>query len=467
MVNGGKPIGLYTSCKSGVIKNLLNNFEIDMLVVEDEIQLQKFVDLPLKKIKLILYYSAISKKILDKFDIPIISISSFMSKKKIVQFPKIKLNFEATVIYTSGTTNMPKCISITHENIMTSLKRTIMLIKTKSTIVSLGEEKIISYLPLNHISVQMMDIYFPILTLSSVWFADKDALKCSIKKTIKEVNPTIFVGIPKVWEKIQEQIETEINKAVVPNPVIKTLFSNNVLQKNGLDKCKLALSIMMPISCSTKKYFNDLGMSVNDVYGMSETCGPISISLPGLNNFESVGYPITVIKINKDKEILIKGNNLFKNYYNNKKDTQMSFTKDGWFMSGDLGFLDKNGFLYITGRKSDIIKRKDGSNIIPNIIENNIGENIKKYFEYIILTKNKHDKLLLLLVEPKKIPDNINSIIMTVLNEFNKHTKNNNQTINKYLILYDKFTIGEELTSIMNLKRVFINKKYKNKIDNA
>lgn len=464
MVNGGKPIGMYPTSTPEICKQILDNSDTQLLVVEDDAQLQKFSGLDIQNVKLIVYYSPVSKKLLDKFSVPVISMGSFMSQKENVQFPKVKLSGIATLIYTSGTTGAPKGVVITHSNIMTSLRRTMTLIKTKSSITNIGQERMISYLPLNHIAAQMMDIYFPILVLGSVWFADKNALKTSLQDTIKDVKPTIFIGVPRVWEKMQEKIEEEINKGSIPKNIVKTFFGGTILQKIGLDKCKLAISAAAPISTGTKQYFSDLGLQINDIYGMSETCGPISVSLPKLNKSGSVGYPIMVTKIAQNGEILVRGDNLFAGYYKNKKETNASFTQDGWFKTGDLGNLDRDGFLYVTGRKKELIITAGGENISPIPIENKLGEYLKQYFDYIVVVGDKMKFLSVLLAGPKKLPDSIDSIISNAINETNKFANSNTHTIKKHLILYDKFSVGEELTPTMKVKRSFVHKKYNSKI---
>lgn len=465
MLNGGKPVGMYPTSTQNICKQILDNSDTEVLVVEDDHQLQKFVGLNMPNIKLIIYYSPISPKMTDKFTAPVISMGSFMKKKDNIQFPKIKLNDIATLIYTSGTTGTPKGVMITHKNIMTSLRRTMMLIKTKSSMTNIGQERFISYLPLNHVAAQMMDIYFPIITLGSVWFADKDALKSSLGDTIKDVRPSIFIGVPRVWEKMQEKIEAEINKGVIPKSFVKSFFGNQILEKIGLNECKLAITAAAPILPATKQFFSGIGLKINDIYGMSETCGAISISLPNLERSESVGAPIMGVKIGKDEEILVKGDNLFEGYYKNKKETENSYTKDGWFKTGDLGMLDKDGFLYVTGRKKELIITAGGENISPISIENKLGEHLKQYFDYIVVIGDKYKFLSVILAGPKKLPNNINTIIANAINEANKHAQSNAHTVKKFLIIHDKFSIGEELTPTMKVKRSFIHKKYNSKIE--
>lgn len=464
MLNGGTPVGLYPTSTSKICKQILDNSDTKVLVVEDDSQLEKFVGMKIPNIQLIIYYAPISDKMINKFTMPVLSMGNFMSEKNISPFPKTKLKNVATLIYTSGTTGVPKGVMITHKNIMTSIKRILTLIQTKSSISSLSQEDFLSYLPLNHITAQFMDMYIPIITLGKVWFADKNALKTSLKDTLQQVRPTCFVGVPRVWEKIHEQINEGIKKEGIKGQFVHSFMPTKILEKIGLDRCKYALSAGAPLLTSTLYFFETLGLQINDNYGLSETCGPISISVPNFFKPGSVGYPIMGIKIEKDGEILVKGDNLFTGYYGNKKENSQAFTKDGWFKTGDLGKLDQDGFLYITGRKKDIIVTAGGENISPIPIENELSEHLKQYFDNIIVIGDKLKFLSVLLASPKKLPPDINKIIETAINETNKLAQSNASTIKKFLIINDKFSIGNELTPTMKIKRDYIQKKYNSRI---
>lgn len=464
MLNGGTPIGLYPTSTKDMCKQILDDCDAKVLVVEDDTQLQKFVGMKMPNIQLIIYYSPISDKMVDKFSMPVLSMGNFMSEKNNSPLPKIKLDNVATLIYTSGTTGIPKGVMITHKNIMTSIKRILMLIQTKSSIDNFAQEDYLSYLPLNHITAQFMDIYIPIITLGKVWFADKNALKTSLGETLQQVRPTCFVGVPRVWEKIHEQINDGIKKEGLKGNFAFTFMPKKILEKTGLDKCKYALSAGAPLLTSTIEFFESIGLQINDNYGLSETCGPISVTLPGFSKHGSVGYPIMGIKIEKDGEILVKGDNLFIGYYKNKKEDFHAFTKDGWFKTGDIGTLDSDGFLYVTGRKKEIIITAGGENISPIPIENELSEHLKPYFDNIIVIGDRVKFLSVLLASPKKLPQDINKIIENAISKTNKSAKSNAHTIKKFLIINDKFTIGNELTPTMKIKRAFVQKKYNSRI---
>jgi long-chain-fatty-acid--CoA ligase ACSBG len=466
MMNGGISVGLYTTSTKEICEYIFSNTNIRLLVVEDSSQLEKFIDCDLGKIEMIIYYAPIDPKLINKFSIPIVSIGSLTKLKKINNFPK--LNDVATVIYTSGTTGSPKGVVLTHENIMLNLRSMLQMMKMKSSIQFNCNEQFVSYLPLNHIAAQMMDIYIPIGLSGTVWFADKNALKSSLGKTLLEVKPTVFVGVPRVWEKICEQVQEKVKSEGIKGSVVKMMVPSYIIKGLGLQNCKFAVSVAAPISESSRDYLTSIGIKLYDIYGMSETCGPISLSLPSLSKKGSVGIPIMKVKIQKEHaddlagEILVKGKNLFTGYYGNKKAYQASFKND-WFKTGDLGYLDQDGFLYVTGRLKELIITAGGENISPLPIESKLKEKLGKYFANIIVIGDKRKFLSLLLNEELQKCDS--ETIQKAIDDINNLVESNASTIKKWLIIKNKFKIGDEVTPTLKIRRDFINKKYHKEIN--
>ena len=458
MYNGGISVGLYPSSTSESCSYIIKNTNIEMLVVEDAIQLEKLIGINDSPIKLIIYYSPINESIIEQFQVPVISMGNFMTQtNKLSKMPS--LNDISTIIYTSGTTSDPKGVMISHKNIMTALRKTIELFKTKSSINTLGHEHFISYLPLNHIAAQMLDIYLPIACLSTVWFADKDALKSTLTNTIKEVRPTIFAGVPRVWEKIHEGIETKLSTIGWKGNLSKTFIPQKIIYEMGMERCKLCITTGAPVSDISRQYLSSIGCKLYDIYGMSETSGAISISGPNMSRIGSVGLPIMSVKIAKDGEILVKGDNLFAGYYEDPKETHKAFTKDKWFKTGDLGKLDVNGFLYVTGRKKEILITAGGENIAVAPIETALMEKLYTYCDYVIVIGDRKKFLsVLLVIKPKqKIND---TIAMNAIEWANSKAPSQTHTIKKYAIITNKFKIGNELTPTYKLKREYIQNKY-------
>ena len=483
LFNCGISIGIYPTSQSDICEYILNNADVDVLVVEDSNQLKKILGKDIPKLKLILYYSPISDEFVKKFKIPVVSFGAFMNSKekyKIKLSDKPNLEDIATIIYTSGTTGDAKGVMITHQNIISTINSILSTIK-QSNLNLVNGERFVSYLPLNHILAQAMDIYTPICTLGTVWFADKDALKSTLVNTLKDARPTIFVGVPRVWEKIQEKIESNYITNYLPTLLIR----NKIINEIGLNKCKYCITTSAPSSKNTIDYFESLGLILYDIYGLSETCGPVSINAPGFNVKGSVGIPInnTHIKIDQG-EILVKSKSIFKGYYKDQKSTKKSM-KDGWFRTGDLGYIFNN-YLYITGRKKEIIITKGGENISPIPIENNVMKHIKgleyaviigdnkKFLSVLLIPKLKNNKLTnhIKQIDPtinstkdlntsQKITDYINNCI----NNINQEAKSQACKIQKWIFIENEFKVGQELSATLKLRRHYINEKYKDIIN--
>lgn len=455
MMNGGIAVGLYYTSTSEMCQKIIKNSSVEVLVVEDDEQLEKFTKIDISPIKLIIYYAPIKNTVLiNKFNMPVLSMGNFMSKRADIQFDINPTN-PATHIYTSGTTGEQKGAIITHENIMASLNNMLKLIDKKSNLIVSKNERSVSYLPLNHIAGQLIDIYLPIATCGNVWFADKNALKSTLVNTLVECKPTIFLGVPRVWEKIMEEINKKLKLSI-----LKYFMATKIRKEIGLDECKLCITSSAPISEEARDFFELIGIKLYDIYGMSETTGPISISLPNLYQKGSVGMPVMKVKIVKN-EIVVKGDNLFMGYHNvNNNDIN-----DGWFNTGDLGKLDEKGFLFITGRKKEIIVTSGGENISPIPIENNIKKELNNIVEHVVVVGDKKKYLSALLVIDNEISENVNDAIEKAINKVNSNAINRANKIQKWNIITNKFQIGKELTPTLKLRREYINKNYKDIID--
>ena len=243
-----------------------------------------------------------------------------------------------------------------------------------------GKEIIVSYLPLSHIAGQMMDIWVPLINLATIVFADKMALKGTLLDTLKEARPTTFFGVPRVWEKIMEgmkdkgratkglkrKVAIACKKAGLDHHLNnKDTFMFTVGQKAvymkvrealGLDRCTAFYSGAAPIAAETIKYFLSLNLVVHELYGMSEVTGPQSLQCGTKTVIGSVGPTMPgchTSLANKDRdgsgEICMKGRNLMMGYLNREDKTTEDGDQDGWLHSGDIGTIDANGFIFITG----------------------------------------------------------------------------------------------------------------------
>lgn len=487
----GTSIGIYPTATDSNCSYIVNHSCIDVLIVEDSKQLVKFKDVKMPTVRIILVFD--HEDVLDNPDdellgsikknnpsLIVIPYINFLTQhigsittETVIEIRKPYPEDTATIIYTSGTTGDPKGVVITHKNIIGALKASLRAIQLRSNVNIYMQETYISYLPLNHVAAQMMDVYVPIASVGVVYFAEKDAMKGSLKDTIKEVRPTIFIGVPRIWEKIHEKIvETKED----PQKFINKLFVNNIIiQEMGFDRAKYLISAAAPISKEIKDFFKDLGLEICDVYGMSETTGPISMAVPGCSN--GSGVPVLDVKIDREtKEIMVKGESVFKEYYKNKKATEESFHKKGWLKTGDTGYIDRDGSLIVTGRIKDLIITAGGENVSPVPIEESLIAEMnhdQKLFGYAVVIGDQRKFLSVLLVPSKQynsMKDNekrdAETTIKKAIEITNKKAPNSTSTVKKYKILDDvTFEVGEFLTPTYKIRRSNISDKFKDVID--
>lgn len=269
----------------------------------------------------------------------------------------------------------------------------------------IGGENLISYLPLSHIAAQMIDIFIAINYAATVYFADKDALKGSLVKTLQEANPTRFVGVPRVYEKIYEKMTaigsqiTGIKKLIstwakgvtlqhwqeaiegkdaqsLQYKIAKNFILSKVKGALGLSQCKLLITAAAPMSAEIKQYFMSLDLPLFEAFGMSESGGAHCVSTSDYFNLTTIGKPLPGVEtliLNKDEnghgEICMRGRHVFMGYINELDKTVETLDEDGWLHSGDLGYIDQNGLMYITGRIKELIITAGGENIPPTNCE--------------------------------------------------------------------------------------------------
>jgi long-chain acyl-CoA synthetase len=303
----------------------------------------------------------------------------------------------ATIVYTSGTTGPPKGAMLTHDN----LRATIEAI---TAVVPIGpDDRFLSFLPLSHIAERTVSHFGQIVSGGETWFARSLS---TIAEDLHACRPTVFFAVPRVWEKLQGAICSEVAETSgVPRRLadsylalaaarhtdagpgapsfgsrmrhrvgywaLDRLVGAKIRSQTGLDQARILVSGAAPIEPDLLRWFAGIGMPVAEVYGQTEDCGPTSLNPPGAIRIGSVGPPLpgVEVRIAADGEILVRGPNVCPGYFNDPQRTQELIDDEGWMHSGDLGRLDADGYLYVTGRKKDLIITSSGKNIAPQLIE--------------------------------------------------------------------------------------------------
>lgn len=300
------------------------------------------------------------------------------------EFLEAKIDNEemSIMLFTSGTTNQSKAVMLSHKNICTNVKDIRNVFELDET------DRLLSFLPLHHTFECTVGFLYPLSIGGSIIFSKGVR---HIADELKNFKITAMICVPVVFEKMYDKLMKTIeDKGKMPT-VKKGIKLSNCLLKVGIDiRKKLfkeihdnlggCLRVMVAggaaLSPEKEKGFWDLGFNVLQGYGLTETSPVIAAELTKQKRLGSIGkkFPSVEVKIdNPDKsgvgELLAKGNSVMIGYYNNEEANEEVFTEDGWFRTGDLARIDKNGYLYISGRKKFVIVLKNGKNVYPEEIE--------------------------------------------------------------------------------------------------
>jgi len=287
---------------------------------------------------------------------------------------KVEPSDRATVIYTSGTTSKPKGVILTHANVMAMVSGTLA-----NTGIDFTGKRVVSYLPLAHIAERALSYYLPVCTAMTVTTCP-DAGK--IGRYLTATRPHVFFGVPRVWEKLHSATVRSLAKKPLLNKVVNTLLATGALgrfaarpatrmmrEKLGLDQVVLAASGAAPLSPEIGQFFKSIGVPFSEIYGMSETCGPLAWS-PFDHKLATVGraMPGTEIRLLPDGEIVVRGDTVFAGYLDDAQATSAAFQGE-WLCTGDIGEIDAAGRFKIIDRKKDLIITSGGKNISPAALE--------------------------------------------------------------------------------------------------
>ena len=305
------------------------------------------------------------------------------------EFIDSKINNEemAIMLFTSGTTNMSKAVMLSHKNICTN----IMDISECFDVSC--EDRMLSFLPLHHTFECTVGFLYPVSVGCSIIFSKGVR---HIGDEMKNFKITAMISVPIMLEKIYEKIIKGIEKKGKLETVKKGVKISNALKIVGIDiKKKLFKEIHdnlggclrlvvaggAALDPKVQKGFNDLGLNVAQGYGLTETSPVVSAEFTKKKKIGSIGKKMPSVEVKIDEpdaegvgELLVKGDSVMLGYYNNDEANAESFTEDGWFRTGDLAKIDKDGYIYISGRKKFVIVLKNGKNVYPEEIETLINK---------------------------------------------------------------------------------------------
>jgi long-chain acyl-CoA synthetase len=387
-----------------------------------------------------------------------------------------------TIIYTSGTTGAPKGCELTHANYRADMD-------ALEELVEMGEDTVVFvFLPLAHALTRITQMFaIDVGGTIAFWRGDKDKLI----DDLQAVKPTHFPAVPRIFEKIYAEAKGKAEGAVKgklldkaidvglkvreaerkgeePGPVLKAEYEladkqilSNVRELFG-GRVELALTGAAPVAKEMLEFFYACGVLILEGYGATETSAVVTVNQIDDFRFGTVGKPLpgTEIKTSDDGEVWVKGPQVFRGYRNREEDTRESLDDDGWFHTGDLGELDDDGFLRITGRMKDIIVTSSGKNITPSNIENKLSDHPK--IEHAVVFGDDRPYLVALIVPDGEIDqDEAQKTIDEANEEFAKI-----EQIKKFAIADRSLSQDEgELTPTMKVKRNKVYENFQEQID--
>lgn len=407
----------------------------------------------------------------------------------------------ATLIYTSGTTGEPKGVALTHGNIASNQSYAACDFSFDST------DACISFLPLSHITARALDYV--------MYYSGAQVAYCShfdkLPQAMREIRPTVIVGVPRVYEKIRQEVERRASLSPVKkrllawalgigyrhadtvydgrkpssplwNLAAKLVFSK-VREAFG-GRVRIFVSGGAPLGIDTARWFAGAGIALWEGYGLTETSPLIALNTPLRHRMGAAGYPMPNIelKLAKDGELLVRGPSVFTGYWHKPEADAECFDAEGWFRTGDIGRFDADGFLFITDRKKELLKTSGGKMVAPQPIENKLKNN--QLVAHAALVGDKH-KFISALIAPNFVAleewarqqgiesksraelvadSRVIALYGQIVREVNG-TLANFETLKRFRVVAEEWTQETgELTPSMKLKRRVLTSRYATEI---
>ena len=411
----------------------------------------------------------------------------------------------ATIIYTSGTTGRPKGCELTHDNFLGLTENTIAKL---GDVLNKDDASTLLFLPLAHVFARFIEV----LAVTAGRRMGHSADIANILDDFQAFRPTFILAVPRVFEKIYNKAnETAVAggkgkifarasdvaiawseaqdtgsvplKIKVQHAVFDKLVYSTLRAKMG-DKVEYAVSGGAPLGTRLGHFFRGIGVTILEGYGLTETTAPATVNIPGKVKIGTVGPPLpgVSLRIADDGEVLIKGVNVLHGYHDNEKAT-LEALQDGWFSTGDLGELDSDGYLKITGRKKEILVTAGGKNVAPGVLEDRlrahplisqclvVGDG-KPFIAALVTIDEEmlpgwaaNNGLGALTVEQARTNESVLAEIQGAVDEANKAVSKA-ESIRKFSVLSEDFTEDNgTLTPSMKLKRNIIMRDFEDEVE--
>ena len=513
--SGGCTVSIYPTLIPSQIEFILNDSQAKVVFVENKEQLDKVIEIKghcnsLEKIIVMDDSYAESDESIFNF-MDFLNAGNEFSKKSDSSFEDLvnvaKEDDLLTLIYTSGTTGNPKGVMLTHKNLVSNINSTVAGIKFSD------EDIFLSFLPLSHVFERMGGHFTAFSQGCQVYYAEGID---KVADNMGEVKPTLMMSVPRLYEKMYTKV---IDKVKAGPSIRQKIFwwgirtgmeivDLNTANKEipWLLKKKFALADKLvfskikarvggnlryfisggaPLAQKIGEFFGAAGITILEGYGLTETSPVLTANVPGAVKFGTVGKAVkdVEIKIAEDGEILAKGPNIMKGYYNNEDATNEVLDSDGWFHTGDIGEVDNEGFLTITDRKKNLLITSQGKNVAPAPMENALITS--QYIEQVVALGDKQNFVSALIVpsfenleiylnekgiklsgnqaiiDHEEVNKLYEEILETEMVNFSKYER-----IKKFALIPELLTIEKgELTPTLKVVRRIVIQNYKDYID--
>ena len=489
----------YTTSNEEEISYLLSHSETSIVFVNGKLLSLILKILPsLNKIKHVICIDDTNTSKLKKFNIGFYTFNELLNlgsksdeKSKIVErfVSKINENDVVSIIYTSGTSNKPKGVMLTHKSIISNIVGANELVSE----IKIKDHKFLSIIPLSHAYEHTAGFFLPIYIGAEIYFNEN---RDQIVNDLLSVKPTLMTAVPRLYEVLYKKINNQLltkskfsqklfEKTItfgtkkykkiklsfleeLQNIVLDKLVRKNFQKKFG-GNLQAFISGGAALNEQVGLFFQSLGINILQGYGQTECSPLISCNPISKIKIDTVGVVIKglQVKISNENEILVKGSSLMKGYWKDKKNTDKVLV-NGWLHTGDLGSIDNDGYLKISGRLNEMIVNSGGENIAPVPIEN-LLLSYDEIEQVMIYGHNRPFLIAIIIPNETFLSDNDNFLkenLQTILNNVNKNLSQTKK-IRKFISSNEVFsTDNGQLTPTLKIRRHVIVNRYKDEINN-
>lgn len=515
---GGVSSGIYPTDASSQVEYLLNDSRTKVIFAEDEEQLDKILACRARcpSLQRIIVFDMeglsgfVDDMVMSLDEFRALGRNHMVGRETLWQdmIDSRSAGDLAVLVYTSGTTGPPKGAMHSNRSVTHQMRHANDFIPARQ-----DDDRLI-FLPLCHVAERIAGYYISVALGSVMNFAESTE---TVPDNLREVQPTVFFAVPRIWEKFYSSITIALKDATplqqwayrraidvglrmtdcriegktpplplrIANRLAYRLVFRNIRRMIGLDRCRIAFTGAAPIAPDLIRWYLALGIDMHEVYGQTENCGVATMMPAEQIKLGSVGraVPWGEVALSPEGEILIKGDFLFMGYLNQPEKTAETVDPRGWLHTGDVGTIDNEGFVRITDRMKDIIITSGGKNITPSEIENQLK--FSPYISDAVVIGDKRPYLTcLVMIDQENVEKfaqdhdipftnyaslcralEIQDLIWREIEQVNGNFARV-ETIKKFYLIERQLTPeDEELTPTMKLKRGFVNKRYAAEID--